>query len=158
MAEKEPKDAGAEETQLRAVQQAAEEEGWEPSEEQVRFAFATMRMGVDTAVKDRARKASVKVRDARRWLKDEEFVLWMTRALKHAKVTRLKAVWNAIFEKATIDRDMRAAELYIRRFDPDVPRAGPGEGGGLGAASQGILDLMAEKTEEERDFDPFKKG
>lgn len=106
--------------QLKGLDEAGEASTWKPDHDQMRFALATVQLGIDSSVLDRARLARVAVRVARRWLKDINYKRWLLAAVDYVKTDRVAAMWDAVYRRGVTAGDMRAAELFLRRFDPDA--------------------------------------
>lgn len=102
------------------MKDAGENGKWKPSPEQMRFALATVQLGIEASVLQRARLARVAVREARRWMKDRGYKRWLGAAVDYVKNDRVAAMWDAVYRRGVTAGDMRAAELFLRRFDPDA--------------------------------------
>ena len=119
-----------------------------PSRDQKRFLKATMKKGFNSHVSERASAAEIPVEDARQWMKEDEFKLWLTQEYERFMKEGVVKVWAAVFEKAVEKKDIKAAELFLERFDPEFSSRRRAEKPHRRAARIAIERLVARAREE----------
>jgi len=92
---------------------------FKPTPEQERFLQATLDLGFNVPVAERARFIDADERVAQGWMKDERFKLWLAAEYERFMKEEVMRVWAALFDKAVKKQDTKAAELFLERFDPD---------------------------------------
>lgn len=90
-----------------------------PTPEQERFLQATLDLGFNVPVAERARFVDADERAAQGWMKDERFKLWLAAEYERFMKEEVMRVWASLFDKAVKKQDTKAAELFLERFDPD---------------------------------------
>ncbi len=90
-----------------------------PTPEQERFLHATLELGFNSPVAERARVSDLAEHVPRGWMRETAFKLWLAGEYERFMKEEVMKVWASLFDKAVRKQDTKAAELFLERFDPD---------------------------------------
>ncbi len=121
-----------------------------PTPDQERFLQATVEEGFNSPVAERARSADVDERAAWEWMKGTDFKLWLASEYERYMKEGVMKVWAALFDKAVKKQDVRAAELFLERFDPEFSSRGRAGKQHKRAARMTIERLVKLAAEEDK--------